>query len=339
MAQPIHRRRTGVVLGAAVAALLAAAGLPAQTHPPLRLVSTAWPPFTSAPGQPRFALDLVEEALQRIGIAARTTIVEPADFTTALLTGRFDGSAAAWKDTAREKVLLFSRPYLENRLMLVGRRGSDVSATSLGALSGKRVAIVEGYAYGEGTELSGATFVPAAREEDALKLLLAGSVDYALMDDLVVQYILTNYAEEARTRLAIGSTPVLVRPLYLALRRDLPGAQAIIDRFNQQLAGMVADRTYHRLLGVDWIQADVDGDGQAEYVPRSDRTGPNQPTLSYILPSDGRPAARPLNPDGRFLIGGSVYDGWTAVPDRFKVSDPDRPDPNKAMLGIFRFVW
>ena len=37
--------------------------------------------------------------------------------------------------------------------------------------------------------------------------------------------------------------------------------------------------------------------------------------------------------------GGSVYDGWTRVPDRYKVEDPNRPDPNKATAGIFRFVW
>ena len=30
---------------------------------------------------------------------------------------------------------------------------------------------------------------------------------------------------------------------------------------------MVADRTYHRLLMLDWIRTDVDGDGLGEYVP------------------------------------------------------------------------
>jgi polar amino acid transport system substrate-binding protein len=118
----------------------------AQT-PPLRLVSTAWPPFTNEPGQPRFALDLVEAALRRIGLTAKTTIVEPAQFTPALLNGEFDGTAAAWKDAERERVLVFSQPYLENRLILVGRHGSDVSAGALTDLKGKRIAIVEGYSY------------------------------------------------------------------------------------------------------------------------------------------------------------------------------------------------
>ena len=41
----------------------------------------------------------------------------------------------------------------------------------------------------------------------------------------------------------------------------------------------------------------------------------------------------------RYLFGGSVYDGWTTVPDKFKVDDPQRPDPNRSTAVIFRFAW
>ncbi len=99
------RRRglTGMVVFAAAmaASWLAAAGQTSQ----LRLVSTVWPPFTNEPGQPRFALDLVEEATRRIGIKTSTTFVEAAKFTPSLLAGAFDGSGAAWKDAERERVL------------------------------------------------------------------------------------------------------------------------------------------------------------------------------------------------------------------------------------------
>ena len=170
------------------------AGLLAQA-PPLALVSTAWAPFTNEAGQPRFALDLVEAALGRIKRSAKTTIVPPAQFTTSLLSGKFDGSAAAWKDAERERELIFSAPYLENRLVLVGRYGADVSAKSLADLKGRRVAIVEGYAYGDAVEQSGAAFVRAASEEECLALLLKLTVDYALMDDLVVEFIVRQLSE------------------------------------------------------------------------------------------------------------------------------------------------
>jgi polar amino acid transport system substrate-binding protein len=181
--------------------------------PPARLdlVSTAWPPFTNAPGRPRFALDLVEAALARVGVTATTAIVAAAEFTPALLSGRFDGSAAAWKDAERERTLIFSNPYLENRLVLIGRRGTDVSAKSIADLQGKRVAIVEGYSYGEAVNEAGTTFVRSQSEEDSLARLLSGDADYTLMDDLVVQYIVSNYPKESGSRLQIGAAPIVTR--------------------------------------------------------------------------------------------------------------------------------
>ena len=192
-------------------------------------------------------------------------------------------------------MLLFSKPYLENRLILVGRKGADVSAGTLGALTGKRIAIVEGYAYGDDVERAGPTFVRSRSEEDSVTQLLSGGVDYVLMDDLVVQYIVDHHAKEAQTRLQLGSTPLLTRQLYFAVRRGHPDAQSIIDRFNAQLRGMIADHTYHRLLHVDWIQADVDDDGLLEYVPRSDQAGTTEPQRAYSIfsaPQLSTPQAR-----------------------------------------------
>jgi polar amino acid transport system substrate-binding protein len=325
------------LLALVVAGLVAAS---AQTTE-LRLVSTAWSPFTNEPGQPRFALDLVEAGLGRIGVKTSTTIVDAAQFTTSLLSDKFDGSAAAWKDAERERLLLFSQPYLENRLVLVARRGGDVSAATLGDafLKGKRIAIVEGYSYGDAIEKAGPTFVRARTEEDSVKQLLDGGVDYTLMDELVVQYIVSTYPEQARTRLQLGSTPLLTRQLYLAVRRTLPDAESIVSRFNAQLRGMIADHTYHRLLHLDWIRADIDGDGLAELVPQSDRPGAIEPKRVYSLVFT-EPSNLPTpKAQGRFLLGGSIYDGWTTVPDKFKVEDPKRPDPNRSTAFIFRFAW
>src|SRR5262245_57720349 len=130
-----------VALLLVVGAVVARVGAQAQTRQ-LHLASTPWYPFTNAPGQPRLALDLVHAALARTGITADTTIVADGALTPALRNGRFDGSAALWRDDERELELVYSRPYLQNRLVLVGRRGSDVSPTSLAILAGKRIALV-----------------------------------------------------------------------------------------------------------------------------------------------------------------------------------------------------
>jgi polar amino acid transport system substrate-binding protein len=305
----------------------------------LTLVSTPWSPFTNVPGQPRFALDLVETAFGRIGITATTAIVSAADFTTSLLGGRFDGSAAAWKDTERERALIFSQPYMENRLVLVGRRGTDVSARGLAGLLGKRVAIVEGYSYGDAIDTTGPFYVRSSSEEDSLARLLKEDVDYALMDELVVQYIVSNYPKESGARLQIGTTPLLMRELYLAIRRTRPDAESIISRFNAQLRGMIADGTYHRLLRLDWIRADVDGDGIPEFVAANDRLGPTQPLRIYSLFSPPPLAPKTVEVQPGFYIGGTLYSDWASVPENYKVSNSDPPDPSRSAATLFSFTW
>lgn len=333
-----RNRLPGLLLIALLALASASVVLSAQTSQ-LRLVSTPWSPFTNAPGQSRFALDLVEAALGRIKVTATTTLVEPAQFTAALLTGPYDGSGAAWKDAEREKVLLFSEPYLENRLILVGRRGADVKAATLGALKGRSIAIVGGYAYGD-IESAGPTFVRTLSEEDSLTQLLQSKVDYALMDELVVQYIVANYAKEAQTRLQLGMVSLVTRPLYLAVRRSRPDAESLISRFNAQLRGMISDRTYHKLLHVNWIRADVDGDGVTEIVPLSDSVGkaPPQQIYSLKLPKPGI-TAKEIQVTNRFYLGGTIYTDWASVPNKYKIEDPNRPDSAKHTGTIFKFVW
>jgi polar amino acid transport system substrate-binding protein len=344
---PRAGRRTARFVAAVILFSAGVAGVLAQA-PPLTLVSTVWAPFTNEPGQPRFALDLVEAALGRIKRSAKTTIVPPAQYTTALLSGKFDGSAAAWKDAERERELIFSAPYLENRLVLVGRYGADVSAKSLADLKGRRVAIVEGYAYGDAVERSGAAFVRAASEEECLALLLKLAVDFTLMDDLVVEYIVRNYPKESATRLQIGSNPLITRELHLALRRTLPDAASIIAGFNAQLRGMVADRTYHRLLHVDWIAADINGDNRPEYVPATDRPGPAEPQRVYTLFSTPRQLVETLpkievaknpNSNAGFYIGGNIYSDWASVPESYKTTNSRAPDPRRSTATVFTFTW
>ena len=325
----------------AIVALLAAGTLPvviAAQSRSLTLVSTSWPPFTDGPGQPRFALDLVEAALGRIHITSRTTIVDSTDFTTKLLSTDFDGSGALWRDATRERVLLYSQPYLENRLVLIGRRGADVSAPSLSALKGKRVAIVAGFSYGDMIEASGPAWVRTPSEEDSLAQLLKGEADYALIDELVVSYIVSNYPKESESRLQIGSTPLLTRELYLAISRTRPDAQSIVSGFNQQIRNMIKDRTYHRLLHVDWIAADVNGDGILDYVPADDRPGPLAPTHAYsVFSTTSSTPAQPGRVD--FYIGGNIYADWLAVPDAYKRTNPNQPDARRSTASLFKFVW
>src|SRR5688572_20530951 len=132
--------------GADVPAAEAPAPAPAEPvqAQQIHLASTHWPPFTDKEGSPRVAIDLVHMALVRAGYVATTTIVPEGTLTAALERGEFAGSVALWRSAEREVFLLYSEPYLENRMVLVGRTGSDVRARKWSELSGKKIGIVEG---------------------------------------------------------------------------------------------------------------------------------------------------------------------------------------------------
>ena len=182
----------------------------------------------------------------------------------------------------------------------------------------------------------GPIFVDSNSEEDSLARLRNGGADYTLMDDIVIQYLITNHGEEALTRLAFGSTPLLTRSLHFAVRRSLPDAESIISRFNAELRGMIAARSYHRLLHLDWIRADGNGDGRTEYVPmmiKPARSRRSVPTRS------SRRAVRPRSRTRRFYFGGDIYEGWATVPQQYKAPDFSRPKPNQNTFKIFTFKW
>jgi len=304
----------------------------------LRLGSTPWIPFTGKEGQARVASYLVERALERAGYQAQTTIVPDGALTPALEEGRFDGSAALWRAADREKYLLYSNAYLENRLLLVGLKGSDVSATSFADLRGKKVAIVTGYAYGP--ELESAkepVFVRVGSSQENLRVLLAKQVDYCLLDALLVEVLFEQNPQEARDRLAIGTTPLITRTLHFAVQRSLPNAARIIEDFNRVVGEMVRDGTYHLALQVTWLSADVDGDGQTELVPQGSLVGSAPPQRSYQLFAASPEVSTSSNPPSlvrveeqtRYYVNGHAYNSWEEIPDSLKL----QPGANQVGAG------
>ena len=70
-------------------------------------------------------------------------IQEFSDVLKGMNSGKFDGSPAFWISDQRKEKYHFSKPYLYNQLILVGRKGSDVSANSFNDLGGMKIGVVE----------------------------------------------------------------------------------------------------------------------------------------------------------------------------------------------------
>ena len=305
----------------------------------LRLASDRWPPFTAEEGSARVAIKLVELALSRTGQLSASTILESdfADVMERIQQGEFDGSAALWKTPEREAFLHFSVPYLENRLVLVGREGSAVDARSVSELAGKRVATVGAYAYGGILESAvGPELVPGESDAANLQALLDGKVDYVLVDELLVHHLFRGQEAKAEAALEVGGYPLVSRTLHFALRKDVDGAERMVEAFDREIRAMMADGTYHRTLDVDWLWADIDGDGETELVLGGIQAGASEPIQGYDVVAGERGASGEKRAS-RYAVEGVVYEDWEHIPDRYKVEIDRTREPLEPGVTVIRF--
>jgi len=281
----------------------------------LQLCSDVWSPYTDEQGKPRLALDLVHEALRRVGVTATTRMTEAGGLLPALQAHQFDGSAALWKSPDREEYLLYSEPYLQNRLVLLGRVDGNVGAQSLSELRGQRLGLVATYSYGpQVADLKDVKIVYGSSEAENLQKLLKGEVDYMLVEELLVYHLFQSGGKKAKTLLKAGTKSLVTRGLFLALQKDVPGAQEILRLFNEQVRQLVLDGTYNRVLNVSWLGSDTDHDGQTELVLSGTAAGTAPPEQHYQLFGSVSQTAP------RFVIQGQTYQDWQSVPQQYKVS-------------------
>ena len=202
-------------------------------------------------------------------------------------------------------------------------------------LAGKRVATVSAYAYGEVVATTtGPELVLGESDEANLRRLLDGEVDYVLADELLIHHVFKGQVEEAERALEVGRSPLVSRKLHFAVRKDLPGSKEIVQRFDEEIRAMMADGSYHRALDVDWIWADIDGDGASELVLRGTQAGMTAPAKTYDVLSED--SYSPEEPSG-YVIEGVVYRDWDGVPERYKVDIDRTREPVEPIIPLFRF--
>lgn len=298
---------------------------------PLKLASDQWPPFTDTDPNSAVALNLVREALRRIKIETEVTIQDFEDVMTGIEHNSFDGSAALWMTGEREAILLFSNAYMQNQLVLVGKRGQDVDLLAMNGLANRSLGLVDGYAYNRDFEnVDDVTLIHSKSDEENFQKLLNDEVDCILVDALLMEYLLKGQSEEVREHLVISRKAFIIKPLYFALRKDLPGAEKIIKQFNKEIKKMANDGTYHQLLGLDWLAMDMNNDGIAELIPKGKVIGTVPPLSSYMVYADGEEKPTSM----KYYVGGKYYDSWDDIPEKHKGTVNVSASPDASNPGI-----
>ena len=281
----------------------------------LNLASDIWPPFTNTENGKSVALDLVKLALKRANIDTKFSITEFNDVIIGVENNTYDGSAALWESTERDKTLIFSEPYLQNQLVLVGLKGADVSIETVAGLAGKKVGVVKDYAYGSRLlDASNLELIFSESDQINLEKLFDKKIDYLLVDNLLIQYLMKYQLNDVNELLSISETPFKTKTLHFVLNKKVDNAQEIINKFNENIKIMIKDGTYNEVLGVNWIEADINNDGVTEFILKGEVVGEEPPKQSY--PIFYQQQVVELNKG--YYINETYYETWDLLPHRYK---------------------
>jgi polar amino acid transport system substrate-binding protein len=264
-----------------------------QANEPLLLSNDAWPPFIIEGNEQGTSEMLVCQALERSGWPCSVQVKDWETVLDEARTGAIDGIAAAWRNQEREQYLLFSEPYLTNRIVPVVNRKDPAEISSTTDLAGLRVALVSNYAYGDEIMAAAPSFevIPAKNSHEAIGFVRSGKADMALVDELVARDEQDNSLMEG---LVATNAVLAFRDLHFAVSRQHPQAEVIIEDFQRAYKLMLADGTVNEILNVDWLATDFGQSGNLNVVLRS---GVNLDNL-----------APPTNDGEVFALEASEYD-------------------------------
>ncbi|MCK5080228.1 MAG: transporter substrate-binding domain-containing protein, partial [Bacteroidales bacterium] len=154
-------------------------------------------------------------------------------------------------------------------------------------------------------------------DQQNLERLLSGQIDYMLVDALLIQYLLKYQVNDVSEHLEIGNAPILAKSLHFAIRKDIEDADSIISKFNKEIHKMIADGTYNKILELNWVRADMDGDGQMELILDGNAAGTTPPQHAYGVYSNQSLVKKSNKPD-QYYVDGKLYSCWDNVPQEYK---------------------
>ena len=196
-------------------------------------------------GHDGFDIDIVGEALKRIGWSTRISFMPWKRALELAERGQYDGLCSCSYTKEREERLLFSEELGAVSVGLFARsRDAFAGVASVADLKDRKVVTVGGYNLEAELITAGAKVEATASDKNALDMLVAGKVDLLYGYELTTKHFI---ASDPRSS-SIAYQEIRRNPYYFCLSRAMPGADAAMQGFNRSLKDMAGDGSIERIL-------------------------------------------------------------------------------------------
>jgi polar amino acid transport system substrate-binding protein len=215
----------------------------------VRLACNNFPPHKiehpSDDGLAGFDVDIIAEALKRIGWSIETSFMPWKRALELTERGAYDGLCSCSHTKEREAKLLFSDELGAVSVGLFARSADALGGIAAVAdLKGREVAAVGGYNLESELIAAGAEVEATSSDKSALDMLVGGNVDLLYGYELTTKHFITSDPRSS----SITYKEIGRNPYYFCLSRAMPGADAAMQGFNRSLSEMASDGTIKGIL-------------------------------------------------------------------------------------------
>ena len=202
-----------------------------------------WPPFISKErADDGVAIALIREIFKRSGNEMSFDELPWSRAIDSVKTGAVDILPGVWHNEERTKYLIYSEPYLYNRIVFIKKKGDGFEYDGIGSLEGKKVGTVQDYNYGD-EFLKAEHFkrISTVGLINNVRKLVNGRIDLTLEDEIVARSDIMSKTPELADQVDYSKNALSEVGLHIACGKANPKCPQIIEQFNKGLKAMQDD--------------------------------------------------------------------------------------------------
>lgn len=235
-------------LACTLLALLIGTGFTQQRN--LTAASDPWPPFVD-PASPTegLAIEVIRAAYATQGYTITVLYMPWARAVAGVAAGIYDLLPTTWKTAERMTSLVFSQPFIYNRIRFIKMKDDSFEFDGISSLDGRVIGVIRGYGYDDAfLNADNYIRVEAADFLTLVNLLLIHRIDLAVEDELVARFIIETNHASALDYLHFAEQALSINPLHLAIGKNNPNHQELLAAFERGMAVIRQNGDFARIL-------------------------------------------------------------------------------------------
>lgn len=209
-----------------------------------------YPPFVD-PKNPKegISLELIRAAFKTQGYEVKMNYMPWARAESDVKKGVYDILPNVWMTEARKKDLMYSKPYVSNKVKFISLKEEPFEYNGMKSLTGKTIGTVRGYGYGN--EFLKSTDFKREEVTDLMfniKKLIAKRIDLTLEDEIVAKTKIAREDPKLLEQIKFSTNTFSVNDLHIASGFKNSRHKEIIDAFNKGFEIIKSDGTAAKIL-------------------------------------------------------------------------------------------